>query len=109
MDNNQINQLIALCGNRLPIESLGIVRNKLQNMDYDVASIIITQFKDPTMALILSVLVGSLGIDRFYIGDVGLGIGKLLTCGGAYIWWLIDIFMITDATKRKNLELFLLY
>jgi len=78
-------------------------------MDYDVASIIITQFKDPTMALILSVLVGSLGIDRFYIGDVGLGIGKLLTCGGAYIWWLIDIFMITDATKRKNLELFLLY
>jgi uncharacterized membrane protein len=63
------------------------------------------QFKDPTMAIILSVLVGSLGVDRFYIGDVGLGVGKLLTCGGAYIWWLIDIFMIQDATKRKNMEM----
>lgn len=78
-------------------------------MDCDVASIIMTQLKDPTTALILSVIVGSMGIDRFYIGDIGLGVGKLLTCVGAYIWWLIDIFMISEATKRKNLELFLLY
>ena len=43
------------------------------------------------------------------IGDVGLGVGKLLTCGGAYIWWLIDIFMISDATKRKNLEILMMF
>lgn len=109
MDSNQINQILALCGNRLPMESIELVRNKLQDMDYNVASIKMTQLKDPTMALILSVLVGSMGIDRFYIGDIGLGVGKLLTCGGAYVWWLIDIFMISEATKRKNLELFLLY
>ena len=77
-------------------------------MDYDIASIRMFQFKDPSIALILSVLVGSLGIDRFYIGDVGLGVGKLLTCGGAYIWWLIDIFIIQDAVKRKNLEMLLM-
>ena len=109
MDLNQANQLLALYGNRLPIKSMEIMRNKLISIDYDVASIRMAQFKDPTMALILSVVVGSLGVDRFYIGDVGLGVGKLLTCGGAYIWWLIDIFMIQDATKRKNMEMFMMY
>lgn len=78
-------------------------------MEYDIASIRMTQFKDPMTSLILSILVGSLGVDRFYLGDIGLGVGKLLTCGGAYIWWLIDIFLIQDATKKKNMELLLMF
>ena len=61
------------------------------------------QFKDPTIALILSILIGELGIDRFYIGDTGLGIGKLLTCGGLGIWQIIDWFLIMGATREKNL------
>ena len=109
MDMNQVNQLIGLYGNKLPIESIEMIRSRLLHIDYDIASIRMFQFKDPSIALILSVLVGSLGVDRFYIGDVGLGVGKLLTCGGAYIWWLIDIFMIQDAVKRKNLEMLLMY
>jgi hypothetical protein len=109
MDVNQVNQLLSLYGNRLPFESIEMVKNKLMDMDYGVASVRMAQFKDPTMAIILSAIVGSLGVDRFYIGDVGLGVGKLLTCGGAYIWWLIDIFMISDATKRKNLEMLIMF
>ena len=109
MEANQADQILALYGNRLPIESLEMVKNKLLNMGYNVASILMARFKDSTLALILSVLVGSLGIDRFYIGDIGLGVGKLLTCGGAYIWWIVDLFMIQDATRRKNLEMLLMY
>ena len=109
MEISEANQLLALYGNRLPIESIEMIRNRLSEMDYNIASVRMAQFKDPTMALILSVVVGSLGVDRFYIGDVGMGVGKILTCGGAYIWWLIDIFMIQDATKRKNLEQFLMF
>lgn len=109
MEKNQVDQLIALYGNRLPVESLEIVRSKMLEMDYSVTSVKMTQFKDPTLTLILSILIGSLGIDRIYIGDVGLGIAKLLTCGGASIWWIIDIFLISDATRRKNLESFMLY
>ena len=50
-------------------------------------------------------MAGTLGIDRFYIGDVGLGVAKLLTCGGFGIWAIVDWFLITDAARDKNSEL----
>lgn len=58
-------------------------------------------------ALILSVLVGSLGVDRFYLGQTGLGIVKLLTCGGLGIWSLIDIILIAlgKVTDKNGLPL----
>lgn len=61
------------------------------------------QFKEPTTLLIISILGGGLGIDRFMLGDTGLGIGKLLTCGGFGIWTIIDWFMIMDDTRAKNM------
>jgi hypothetical protein len=54
--------------------------------------------KSWTTAIILSFLVGVLGVDRFYTGHVGLGIGKLLTFGGCGIWSLIDLILI--ATRK---------
>jgi TM2 domain-containing membrane protein YozV len=50
--------------------------------------------KDWLVALLLSIFVGQLGIDRFYLGYVGLGVIKLLTVGGCGIWWLIDVILI---------------
>jgi TM2 domain-containing membrane protein YozV len=50
--------------------------------------------KNWTVTLLLAILVGSLGVDRFYTGHIGLGILKLITCGGLGIWWLIDIILI---------------
>ena len=61
------------------------------------------QFKDPTTMLIVSILGGALGIDRFMIGDTGMGVGKLLTCGGFGIWAIVDYFLIMGATREKNL------
>jgi TM2 domain-containing membrane protein YozV len=52
------------------------------------------QQKEWLVALLLSIFVGSLGIDRFYLGYVGLGILKLLTGGGCGIWWLVDLILI---------------
>lgn len=60
--------------------------------------------KSPQTSLIISILLGSLGVDRFIIGDVGLGVGKLLTCGGLGIWTVVDWFLIQGATKDKNMN-----
>ncbi len=61
-----------------------------------------TRRKNPTTALLLSLFLGTLGVDRFYVGDTGLGIAKLLTLGGLWIWALIDWFLIMGAARRKN-------
>jgi TM2 domain-containing membrane protein YozV len=63
--------------------------------------------KSKTTALILSILLGELGIDRFYLGYVGLGILKLITAGGFGIWWLIDLILIATGkmTAKDGSEL----
>ena len=50
--------------------------------------------KNKTTALILSILVGGLGVDRFYLGYTGMGVLKLLTGGCFGILWIIDIVNI---------------
>jgi TM2 domain-containing membrane protein YozV len=105
--SDKSNLLLMTYRKYFPDESLMMVREKFEVMDESQTSMLYAlSLKDPIMALILSIVVGCLGIDRFYIGDTGLGIAKLLTCGGLGIWWLIDLFLIMKATKEKNFEKF---
>jgi TM2 domain-containing membrane protein YozV len=107
MNADKVDFYLMTNGKFFESHALPEVRNKLQTLDDQKWSMLqMLQFKDPTTTIIISILAGSLGIDRFYIGDTGLGVAKLLTCGGLGIWTIVDWFMIMDAAKRKNLETF---
>lgn len=61
--------------------------------------------KSQLVALILVILVGSLGIHRFYLGYTWQGIVQLLTLGGCGIWSFIDFIRITTGSLQpKNNE-----
>ena len=107
MESDKVNHILMMLSSKIPAGSIPSVRTRLENTDISESEILAlqSQMKDPLLSILLSIFIGTLGVDRFYIGDVGLGIGKLLTGGGCGIWWLIDIFLIVDATKQKNLEL----
>jgi TM2 domain-containing membrane protein YozV len=64
-----------------------------------------TQEKSQIVALILAIIVGGLGIHRFYLGYTWQGVVQLLTAGGCGIWALIDIIRIaTGDLKPKDGE-----
>ncbi|MBR7126788.1 MAG: TM2 domain-containing protein [Prevotella sp.] len=106
MDKNQVDQLMVTLASKVPSESLNQIRQHLEHaQDFNGAQVAIAQMKDPIIVLVISLFVGYLGIDRFYLGDTGMGIGKLLTGGGCGIWALIDLFLIMGAAKQKNMEL----
>lgn len=105
MDVQKTDMFIMSNGRFFEGHQINMIRERLLVLDDSKwAMLSATQFKDPTTTLIVSILAGSLGIDRFMIGDTGLGIGKLFTCGGLGIWTIIDWFMIQKATRERNIH-----
>lgn len=58
--------------------------------------------KDWIITLVLAILVGGLGIDRFYTGSILLGVLKLVTFGGLGLWWLIDLIMLVTGSYKDG-------
>ena len=89
-----------------PSEQLPSLRQRLSQLDDSQANQVIAaaNIKNPTTALILSIFLGTLGVDRFYIGHIGLGVAKLLLAWLTFgIWTIVDWFLIINATKKANL------
>ena len=84
--------------------AIPIIRQKLETADDSTfLSVQACELKDPTTLLLVSIFLGSLGIDRFMLGDTGMGVLKLLTGGCCGVLTIIDWFTITKKAKQKNL------
>lgn len=98
---------LAANASNLPPETIPMLRQRLDALtENQKAYVLAADLKSPTTTLIFSIFIGYLGVDRFYIGHIGLGVAKLLLSWITFgIWPLIDWFLIMGATRRANLEM----
>lgn len=105
MDYQKIELFLAQKGGYFPAVYHQSIRERLAAApDFKSDIIQFTEYRDPTMMLILSIFLGQLGVDRFLMDDVGMGVLKLVTLGGCGIWWLIDLFSIQEKTRISNYQ-----
>jgi len=105
MEAQKVDMFIMTNAKFFESHQINVIRDRLLSIDDSKWAMISTvQLKDPTTSLIISIIAGQFGIDRFIIGDTGLGVGKLLTCGGLGIWAIVDWFLIQGATREKNMQ-----
>ena len=103
MDQQKLDMFIMTNQKYFPAEKIVFLKEKLRTADeskFDLISAI--NLKDPTTALILSLFLGGLGIDRFAIGQTGMGVFKLLTGGCCGILTLVDWFTIQKKAREIN-------
>ena len=103
LDQQKIDLCIMTNQKYFPEEKIVYLKDKLRTMDEEKFSLVSTvELKDPTTLLLVSIFLGTLGIDRFMLGDTGMGILKLLTCGCCGILTIVDWFTISKRTKERN-------
>ena len=75
----------------------GVYMNQANGMPNAVSE------KSFMVLVLLSLFGGGLGLDRFYAGHIGLGVVKLLTLGGCFVWALIDLIIaVTGGFKDEK-------
>ena len=103
MDTNKIDMYVMTNAKYFPSEKIPYLKEKLYGIDDQKFMMLSTiDLKGPTTLLLLSIFLGSLGIDRFMLGDIGMGVLKLLTLGCCGILTIIDWFTVSKRAKEKN-------
>lgn len=103
MDAQKVDFYIMANQKYFPAEKMVYLREKLMSMDESKFVLLSTlELKDPTTLLIISLLLGNFGIDRFMLGDTGMGVLKLLTSGVCGVLTIIDWCTVQKKAKEAN-------
>lgn len=105
MEASKVDMFVMSNQKYLPAEKVVFLKQKLMEADeakFNLVSAV--DFKEPTTILLISLFLGSFGIDRFMLGDTGLGILKLLTGGVCGIMTIVDWFTVQKKAKEKNYQ-----
>lgn len=105
VDPQKVEMYILSNRQYFPSEKLIYMKNKMFEMDANKFELVSTvDLKSPQIIMLVSIFLGELGVDRFMIGDIGMGILKLFTGGLCGILWLYDFFTISERVKKINFE-----
>ena len=103
MEVSKVDMYIMANQKYLPAEKMVYIKEKLMSADESKFALLSTiEYKDPTTILLVSLFLGSLGVDRFMLGDTGMGILKLLTGGLCGILTIVDWFTVQKKAKELN-------
>ncbi len=103
MTQDKVDTYIMTNQKYLPAEKIVFLKQKLLEIDETKFSLVsAVEMKDPTTLLLVSLFLGTLGIDRFMLGETGMGILKLLTVGLCGVLTIIDWFTIQKKTRDLN-------
>lgn len=104
MEKSKIDLYLTTNAKYFEPSAIPIIRQKMESAsDETLLTLQATELKDPTTILLVSIFLGTLGIDRFMLGDTGMGILKLLTGGLCGILTLVDWFTVSKKAKQVNL------
>lgn len=108
MTDDKVTMFMMANGKYFPNDKVMLVKERIEKLD-DSKLIVLSsiEYKDPTTLLIVSIFLGSLGIDRFMLGDTGMGVLKLLTGGLCGILTIIDWFSVSNRAKDLNFNKFM--
>lgn len=98
--------LMSTWGGKIPSENVFMLQKQLEVIDEkELHQLMAIPLKEPFIGLLLGLFLGVFGMDRFYKGDIGIGIVKLLFCWLTFgIWWLIDLFLVYKGIKKDNFQ-----
>ncbi|NMB34891.1 MAG: TM2 domain-containing protein [Firmicutes bacterium] len=108
MQQDKIDMFLMTNAKLFPSEKLTMLRERMKELGDDKLALISSvDYKDPTTLLLVSIFLGTLGIDRFMLGETGMGILKLLTAGLCGILTIIDWFLVSNKTREYNFQKFM--
>ncbi len=103
MEQQKVDMYVMGNQKYFPAEKMMYLREKLETADdRKYAMLTSVELKDPTTLLLVSLFLGSLGVDRLMLGDSGMGVLKLLTGGCCGILTIVDWFSVQKKAKELN-------
>jgi TM2 domain-containing membrane protein YozV len=108
MQQEKVDMFLMTNSKYFPSAKIAVLKERLERLDDSKLSVLSSvEYKDPTTLLLVSIFLGTLGIDRFMLGETGMGILKLLTAGLCGILTIIDWFTISNKAKEYNFQRFM--
>ena len=103
VDKQKVDMFLLANQKYFPAEKMMFLKEKLYQLDESRFTMLsCLELKDPTVLLLISLFLGSWGIDRFMLKETGMGILKLLTGGCCGVLTIIDWFTIQKKAKELN-------